>query len=68
MGRPPGDELCSANRASAAFGPSKIGKILTTILQKQIREAGCSIEQQDARSLSYRLHQPDEATGGSSCM
>jgi hypothetical protein len=32
------------NRASAALGPPKGGKILSTILQKQIREARCSIE------------------------
>ena len=38
------DKLCSSERASAALGPPKRGKILSTILQKQIREARCSIE------------------------
>jgi hypothetical protein len=38
------DKLCSADRASAALGPPKRGKILSAMLQKQIREAGCSIE------------------------
>jgi hypothetical protein len=49
----------SAERASAALGPPKCGKILSTILQKQIREARCSNRAQDARLLDYRLHRPD---------